>query len=123
LPHSPYVGPRPFETGEKLYGRGREVNDLPGLLIAERIVLLHSPSGAGKTSLVEAVLARRNIAESQLRPVSRPTSGSLPTNMWRTRRPTKSPFRHRRSAPGRSCDRTAVLSSCRLCGGSAARLK
>jgi WD40 repeat protein len=56
---SPYVGPRPFETGETIYGRDREVNDLQGLLIAERIVLLHSPSGAGKTSLVKAALIPR----------------------------------------------------------------
>src|SRR5215212_9802357 len=53
---NPYVGPRSFQTGEAIYGRDREVNDLLGLLIAERIVLLHSPSGAGKTSLVQAAL-------------------------------------------------------------------
>lgn len=53
---NPYVGPRSFQTGEVLYGRTRELNDLLGLLIAERIVLLHSPSGAGKTSLVQAAL-------------------------------------------------------------------
>src|SRR5690349_21673629 len=55
-PPNPYVGPRSFQTGEKLYGRERELRDLLGLLIAERIVLLHSPSGAGKTSLVQAAL-------------------------------------------------------------------
>jgi len=53
---NPYVGPRSFQTGEALYGRDREIRDLFGLLIAERIVLLHSPSGAGKTSLVQAAL-------------------------------------------------------------------
>ena len=53
---NPYVGPRSFQTGETLYGRDRELQDLLGLLIAERIVLLHSPSGAGKTSLVQAAL-------------------------------------------------------------------
>jgi WD40 repeat protein len=51
-----YVGPRPFETGERLYGRDREASELLSLLIAERIVLLHSPSGAGKTSVVQALL-------------------------------------------------------------------
>jgi len=51
-----YVGPRPFETGETLYGRDREASELLSLLIAERIVLLHSPSGAGKTSVVQALL-------------------------------------------------------------------
>jgi tetratricopeptide (TPR) repeat protein len=53
---NPYVGPRPFERGETLYGREREVLELYDLLIAERIVLLHSPSGAGKTSLLQAAL-------------------------------------------------------------------
>src|SRR6266542_3021260 len=56
---NPYVGPRSFQTGEALYGRDHEIRDLLGLLIAERIVLLHSPSGAGKTSLVQAALIPR----------------------------------------------------------------
>ena len=60
---NPYVGPRSFQTGEALYGRDREIRDLLGLLIAERIVLLHSPSGAGKTSLVQAALIPRLEAE------------------------------------------------------------
>src|SRR5215213_6460296 len=58
---NPYIGPRSFLTGEVLYGRDRETQDLLGLLIAERIVLLHSPSGAGKTSLVQAALIPRLI--------------------------------------------------------------
>ncbi|HET9222789.1 MAG TPA: ATP-binding protein, partial [Roseiflexaceae bacterium] len=53
---NPYVGPRSFTTGETLYGRDRETNKLLNLLIAERIVLLYSPSGAGKTSLIQAAL-------------------------------------------------------------------
>jgi len=53
---NPYIGPRAFRTGETLYGRDREVDELLDLLIAERIVLLYSPSGAGKTSLVQAAL-------------------------------------------------------------------
>src|SRR5258707_14876425 len=53
---NPYVGPRSFKTGEKMYGRDRELQDLLNLLIAERIVLLYSPSGAGKSSLIHAGL-------------------------------------------------------------------
>ena len=56
---NPYVGPRSFETGETLYGRDRELQDLLDLLIAERIVLLYSPSGAGKSSLIHAGLVPR----------------------------------------------------------------
>jgi hypothetical protein len=61
---TPYVGPRPYRIGEKLFGRDRERLELLDLLIAERIVLLYSPSGAGKTSLVQAALvpALRNEA-------------------------------------------------------------
>jgi len=53
---NPYVGPRPFKTNEILYGRNRELRLLSAQLISERIVLLHSPSGAGKTSLIQAGL-------------------------------------------------------------------
>lgn len=53
---NPYVGPRAFKYGETLYGRDQEVKDLVNLLIARRIVLLYSPSGAGKTSLIQAAL-------------------------------------------------------------------
>ena len=56
---NPYVGPRAFEDGEMLYGRERETRELLDLLIAERIVLLHSPSGAGKSSLIQAALIPR----------------------------------------------------------------
>lgn len=53
---APYVGPRAFLPGEMLYGRDREIADLRDLLIAERVVLFYSPSGAGKTSLLQAGL-------------------------------------------------------------------
>ncbi len=53
---NPYVGPRAFTSGEKLYGRDRELRELQDILIAERIVLLYSPSGAGKSSLIQAGL-------------------------------------------------------------------
>ncbi len=50
---NPYVGPRPFTAQDPLFARKREVRELRSLLVSERIVLLHSPSGAGKTSLIE----------------------------------------------------------------------
>ncbi|HSF80333.1 MAG TPA: WD40 repeat domain-containing protein [Anaerolineales bacterium] len=56
---NPYIGPRAFQSGERIYGRDREANQLVNLIIAERIVLLHSPSGAGKTSLIQAALIPR----------------------------------------------------------------
>jgi WD40 repeat protein len=53
---NPYVGPRALVLGEALFGRDRELHTLLNLMIAERIVLLCSPSGAGKTSLIQAGL-------------------------------------------------------------------
>ncbi len=56
---NPFVGPRPFEPGEPIFGRDREIKDLYYLLTADRIVVLHSPSGAGKSSLIQAGLIPR----------------------------------------------------------------
>ena len=56
LEHNPYVGPRPIQQGEPIYGRDAEVEALYCELQARRIVVLHSPSGAGKSSLVQAGL-------------------------------------------------------------------
>ena len=56
---NPYVGPRAFQTGEVLYGRDGDILNLYYLLLAERVVLLFSPSGAGKSSLIQAGLIPR----------------------------------------------------------------
>lgn len=56
---NPYRGPEAFTEGDRLYGRDDELNHLTNILIARRIVLLHAPSGAGKTSLIQAALIPR----------------------------------------------------------------
>jgi hypothetical protein len=56
---NPFVGPRPIQRGERLYGREREIDELYNRVQARRIVVLHSPSGAGKSSLVMAGLLPR----------------------------------------------------------------
>jgi WD40 repeat protein len=55
---NPYVGPRPFESSDAslFFGRERELAELRDWLIARRVALLFSPSGAGKTSLLQAGL-------------------------------------------------------------------
>lgn len=60
-PYSPYVGPRSFDVGESnvFFGRERELQRLTDRLIAARVVLLHAPSGAGKTSLIQTGLIPR----------------------------------------------------------------
>jgi WD40 repeat protein len=68
----PYVGPVSFTRNETLYGRDREAQELSGLLISERIVLLYSPSGAGKTSLVQSrVIPELERRDFVVRPVLR----------------------------------------------------
>jgi ABC-type uncharacterized transport system YnjBCD ATPase subunit len=56
---NPFVGPTPIPRGQALFGRDREVGELFHLLVGRRIVVLHSPSGAGKTSLLQAGLLPR----------------------------------------------------------------
>lgn len=55
---NPFPGPRPFVENEGwlFFGRDRELADLGALLFAQRALLLHGPSGGGKSSLVHAGL-------------------------------------------------------------------
>ena len=49
-----FVGPRPVPADRRLYGRDRELLALTNRLMSERLILLYSPSGAGKSSLLMA---------------------------------------------------------------------
>lgn len=51
---APYVGPGPFGSDQRLFGRDAEIEELQWRLVADRIIVLYSPSGAGKTSLLTA---------------------------------------------------------------------
>ena len=53
---NPFVGPRPLTKSNPIFGRNREITELRHRRISERLVLLHSPSGAGKSSLINAGL-------------------------------------------------------------------
>jgi hypothetical protein len=55
---NPYVGPRPFERSDtgRFFGREREMRDLASIVVAHRVVLLYSASGAGKSSLLNAAV-------------------------------------------------------------------
>lgn len=83
-PTNPYVGPRPFEAEEEEYffGRRDETRQLADLVIAQRVVVFHAPSGAGKTSLLKASLIpllnrRKRIVTL---PIAR-VSGDLPPDV------------------------------------------
>lgn len=51
---NPFVGPQPFDARHRLYGRNLEISELRYYVGAKRIVLFHSPSGAGKSSVIGA---------------------------------------------------------------------
>jgi hypothetical protein len=70
---NPYVGPQPFGADQRalFFGRDREVAELADLLVAERVVLLHAPSGAGKTSLIQAGLIPALRTDFEILPVIR----------------------------------------------------
>ena len=80
---NPYVGPKPFGMTDPLYGRDREVRELRDLLISQRIVVLYSPSGAGKTSLIEANAAAPKPTPNG--PSSEPPHAGLRWEMERAR--------------------------------------
>ena len=75
---NPFVGPRALAEGQPLFGRDREIRELRQLVTSERIVLLYSPSGAGKTSLVQAGL-RGEMREHHFDPLPTTRVGSVAT--------------------------------------------
>jgi hypothetical protein len=74
---NPFVGPKPIRENEPFFGRSTEIRDLYQRLLARRIVLLHSPSGAGKSSLIHAGLLPR-LREEGFRPWPSIRVGLLP---------------------------------------------
>ncbi|MFP5287207.1 MAG: hypothetical protein ACLGI9_15820, partial [Thermoanaerobaculia bacterium] len=87
---NPYPGPRSFEEGDRagFFGRESEARQLVALAVARRVVLLYSPSGGGKTSLLQAgVLPRlREMREVTVLPLARvggvPLPGVDPGNVY-----------------------------------------
>ncbi|MGT2432989.1 nSTAND1 domain-containing NTPase [Cupriavidus basilensis] len=77
--HGPYIGPMPLGETDPIFGRDAEIEELRDRLIADRVVLLYSPSGAGKTSLIEAGLRPRLADRFDVLPTARvsvPYAGS-----------------------------------------------
>lgn len=56
---NPYVGPIPLPRGRRIFGREYEIAELADIILSERTSLLYSPSGAGKSSLINAGLIPR----------------------------------------------------------------
>lgn len=80
---NPYVGPRPYAESEweRFFGRERQAIDLLSLVLADRLVLFFAPSGAGKSSILNARL-RRDLDERHFDvfPTAR-VSGQVPANV------------------------------------------
>jgi hypothetical protein len=73
-PGNPYLGPRAFTSGDRgrFFGRVIVAREVEQLLLTERILLLHSSAGAGKSSLIQASLIPRLQEEGfDIKPVLR----------------------------------------------------
>lgn len=82
----PYVGPRPFEKSEErlFFGRDREARDLISLIIANRVFVLYSQSGAGKSSLLNTkVITGLESQQCRVLPIAR-VQGKLPPTLNET---------------------------------------
>ncbi|RJL29982.1 tetratricopeptide repeat protein [Bailinhaonella thermotolerans] len=79
----PYVGARPFRDDEsdRFFGRTEEAEALAERMLAAPLLILHGPSGAGRTSLLRAgARARVGARRAEMLPVGRLVSGfTFPT--------------------------------------------
>lgn len=84
----PYVGPSPFAEKNEIFGRDEELEELRYRVVADRVVVLYAPSGAGKTSLIRAKngLLSRLKDRFHVLPVMRlwgaPTAGKQGGSNW-----------------------------------------
>jgi Flp pilus assembly protein TadD len=78
---TPFPGPRPFSLNETecFFGRAKETRDLADLILAYPLVVLSAQSGAGKTSLINAGLARHTSGEDVSILLTR-VSGRIPAD-------------------------------------------
>lgn len=79
---SPYVGPQPFAelVAHRFYGRDEEIRALLSSLETSRTVLLYSRSGAGKSSLLNA-LSARELRDRGFDVLSARVGGALPPEL------------------------------------------
>jgi WD40 repeat protein len=82
FPHRPYVGADVIQDQRLFFGRVTESEAVVDNLLAYRIVLLFSPSGAGKSSLIESGVKPRLIKDFNILPTIRlnrkPEPGQIP---------------------------------------------
>jgi WD40 repeat protein len=84
------VGPQAYKVSDawRFFGRDREAADLIDIVAASRIVLLYSPSGAGKSSLINAAVIPQFPKRFRVLPVisvggvSSPSPDGVPGNRY-----------------------------------------
>src|SRR6478672_6533838 len=85
---NPFPGPKPYNRHQRdvFFGRRRAVEELTSLVLSSSIVLVHAPSGSGKSSLLEAGLFPRlaDFNVNIMPPVrfSLIRSGHVEPNVW-----------------------------------------
>ncbi len=86
----PYIGLRPYDVDDRgrFFGRHRESHEVASLWLGSRLLVLHGPSGVGKTSLVCAGVIPIVSAGADVLPVGRVSRGSaFPTAAVREHNP------------------------------------
>ena len=74
---NPFIGPVPFprrsRSESRFFGRLQEIQELVSYVLSQPLVLLYSPSGAGKSSLMNAgvIPELEDVHEFQVLPVAR----------------------------------------------------
>ena len=65
---NPYVGPRPYgrKDRDNFYEHNRKARGLLAKIMAERVVLFYVQSGAGKSSLLNALIGQEKFSTSPL---------------------------------------------------------
>jgi tetratricopeptide (TPR) repeat protein len=74
----PYIGLRPYDSDDRFrfFGRDQESHEVASLWLGNRLLVLHGPSGVGKTSLICAGVTPVVSAEAEVLPVGRLSRGS-----------------------------------------------
>ncbi|MEO1259688.1 MAG: hypothetical protein AAFZ15_12865 [Bacteroidota bacterium] len=87
-----YPGPQPFSSADQdlFYGRAKAIRELYRLIQLEQLIVLYAKSGLGKSSLLNAGIVPKAIADKRLAPIDVRfhawTEGSTETPLSITRR-------------------------------------
>lgn len=80
---SPFVGPQPFPRymADRFFGRQHEADSLLHRIATERLILVYAPSGAGKSSLLNTLIAGHLDEAGHEVLLDARVGGALPSNI------------------------------------------